>query len=129
MDMAAYTQFIMNFRHEGMIGPEPNGFGGTAMPWTAFRKYTTFFRNPSTVNDQVMDDMYMEIQSSTDPVKMVQQLKEAQRYALENHWDLIVAPQTVTYHIYQPYLKGYSGELIGSRGSNMGYYARWWLDK
>lgn len=129
MDMAAYTQFIMNFRHEAMIGPEPNAYGGTGMPWTALRKYTTFFRNPTTVKDPVMDDMFMAIQSSSDPAKMVQQLKEAQRYALEHHWGLMVAPQTVTYHIYQPYLKGYSGELVAGMGSVMGYYARSWLDK
>jgi peptide/nickel transport system substrate-binding protein len=125
MDMAAYTAFIMEFQHEGMIGPEPHVFGGTRAPWGSLRKFTTIFRNPTTVNDPFMDDTYMAIQSGTDYSKMAQQIKEAERYALEHHWGIMVAPQTVTYNIYQPYLKGYSGEVVG----NMDYYARWWLDK
>jgi peptide/nickel transport system substrate-binding protein len=125
MDMGAYTGFIMEAQHEGMIGPEPNTFGGTGIPWNALRLYTTVFRNPSTINDPVMDDMFKEIGSCTDRSKLVQQVKEAQQYALEHHWVLMVTSQSVKYNIYQPYLKGYSGELIG----NMDYYARWWLDK
>ena len=54
--------------------------------------------------------------------------RECDRYAMEKHWKARMFP-IFNYNIYQPYLKGYSGELITGLGGNMEYYARWWIDK
>ena len=46
--------------------------------------------------------------------------------SLEHHWKVSMFP-VVVYTLYQPSLKGYSGELVTGIGGYMGYYARWWL--
>jgi peptide/nickel transport system substrate-binding protein len=123
MEMGSYTQFIMTAKHE-MAGPEPNGYGTISMPWQSLLGLTSLFINPSTVKDPVYDQMCLNLESIVDPTELAQKIKEGDRYVAEHHWSIWLFP-IVTYNIYQPYLKGYSGEQL----NYMGYYARWWTDQ
>ena len=89
---------------------------------------SSFFINPSTVNDPVYDAMLREFESAADLTELQQMTTEADKYALEHHWKVRLFP-IINYNVWQPYLKGYSGEVVGGMGGNMAYYARWWIDK
>ena len=57
-------------------------------------------------------------------------LGQVDQMALENHWNWNVFP-IYRYTIYQPYIKGYSGEGagFGVPGTNAeGFLARFWID-
>jgi hypothetical protein len=47
------------------------------------------------------------------------------KYADENHFSVIL-PQTVTFNVNQPWLKGYSGEYFIDQWGT--YTSRWWID-
>ena len=125
LEMNAYTQYIMTAKHEAMAGPEPNGTARTAMPWFTLLGYSSLFINPSTIKDPVYDNMCNKVLDQTNPAKFKQQIKDADRYMVEHHYSIMVAPKTSTFTIWQPNLKGYSGENLGNSGY-LGYYARWW---
>lgn len=124
MDMGGFTRFIMSAKHE-VAGPSPHGHGVTSAPWQSFS--TSSQPNPSTVKDPVFDSMVMELEDIIDPAELSKKCIEVDRYFVEHHWGTSFFPY-VSYNIYQPYLKGYSGENIGARG-NMGYFARWWISQ
>ena len=47
-------------------------------------------------------------------------------YGLQQHWDIYFFPIS-TFHVFQPYLTGYQGEMVG--WSMLPYeYARLWID-
>jgi hypothetical protein len=52
--------------------------------------------------------------------------QEADMYAITHHWYVGLVPYN-SFTIYQPWLKGYSGEnTYWAKGS---YYARYWIDQ
>lgn len=123
-DMATYTNIIMTAKHEGMVYTPSRETGATGMPWQTLQNSTSFFTNPSTVNDPVYDDMVRNFSKAPDLPSVAKQCVDAQRYALEHYWKIFTFP-TVSYIVNTPSLKGYSGELL----RNQYYYARWWKDK
>ncbi len=124
-DMATITDIMMTGQHEQMTWSE-NECGSTNWPFQSLLSMTSYFTNPSTVNDPVYDDMCLSLNTITDPAAFAAKIKEADQYALEHHWKVRLFP-FFSYNIWQPYLKGYSGELVGGfGGGNMAYFARWW---
>jgi peptide/nickel transport system substrate-binding protein len=123
-DMATYTNIQMTARHDQMTWSEME-CGSTNWPFQSLLSMTSYFTNPSTVKDPVYDDMCRSLETITDPVAFAQKIREADQYELEHHWKVRLFP-IFTYNIWQPYLKGYSGEMVGGMGGNMAYFARWW---
>jgi peptide/nickel transport system substrate-binding protein len=124
-DMATVTDLIMTGRHEQMTWAEAE-CGSINWPFQSLLSMTSYFTNPSTVNDPVYDDMCRSLETITDQAAFAQAIRDADRYALEQHWKVRLFP-IYKYTIWQPYLKGYSGELFsGFGGGNMAYFARWW---
>jgi hypothetical protein len=71
--------------------------------------------------------MYSDIVACLDANQLVKLIKEADAYATAQHWVVNLFP-TVTYNINQPWLKGYSGELMHWGGHDH-YFARFWIDQ
>jgi hypothetical protein len=67
-----------------------------------------------------------KFKNANDLATAKQVLIELDRYYLEHHWAVGTFP-IVNYVIWQPYLKGYSGELL-QWGHGI-YVARWWIDQ
>lgn len=87
---------------------------------------STDMANFGNVQDPNYDALYQKFLHSTDLAESKQLENEAVKYALEQHWVISICP-TVTYTITQPYLKGYSGELVEEgRGSLSWLWARLW---
>ena len=51
--------------------------------------------------------------------------RDADKYTVEKHWSIHVFPLS-DFTVFQPYIKGYSGEYMQKE---YGYYARFWIDK
>ncbi len=125
-DMATITDIQMTASHEQMTWADSE-CGSTNWPFQSLLSMTSYFTNPSTVNDPVYDEMCLSLSTITDQAAFVAKIREADQYALEHHWKVRLFP-IFTYNIWQPYLKGYSGELVGGfGGGNMAYFARWWI--
>lgn len=79
--------------------------------------------NFGNVKDDNYTKLYNDFLYSTTPEQSQQYAREAEKYALEQHW-LVTTFSNDTYNFWQPYLKGYSGEaLTGS------LWARLWTDQ
>jgi len=125
MDMASYTQYIMTAKEDAMAGPDINATGLSGRPWQSLLFYSSLQINPYNIKDSVYDEMCQAALSQTDATKFKQQIKEADKYQIENHYVLMVCPTTGSYTMWQPNLKGYAGEQLYAMGY-MGYYAQWW---
>ena len=126
-DMATYTNIQMTAKHDQMTWSEME-CGSTNFPFQSLLSTTSYWTNPSTVNDPVYDEMTREFTRASSFVELAQMTREADKYALEKHWKVRLFP-IISYNLYQPYLKGYSGEVIDGMGGNMDYFARWWIAK
>lgn len=125
-DIGAYINLILSEKHEQMAWSEQE-CGSIAKPSWSPKQMSSYAMNPSTVKDPVYDDMCRKITAAKSLDELKQITVAADKYALEHHWKVRFFP-IVTYNLYQPYLKGYSGELISGLGGDPSYYARWWKD-
>jgi peptide/nickel transport system substrate-binding protein len=122
-DRGAYTNLTMEGKHEGMAGPEPQGFNIIGTPWSNLLMRMSTSRNPSTFKDPDYDAICLGFYEITDPAKMAEEVKKADMYIIERYTSVLILPN-INYNIWQPRLKGYSGERL----NNMDFYARWWVD-
>ena len=84
------------------------------------------FRNWTANYDPVYEAMYAKLAAATD-LKDAQALcNEADQYALSQHWEVATFPMGNN-AVWQPYLKGYSGESFWAGGTQ--YFARFWVDQ
>jgi peptide/nickel transport system substrate-binding protein len=124
MDPAAFAPFCMAGEQDQMTYSSKTGV--TFEPWIALDYRSRIPTNYSFNQDPVYDAMIANFATILTLDELKQAAIEADMYALAAHWGLQVCP-TVTYNLYQPYLKGYSGEFASMR--NYAYYARWWIDQ
>jgi peptide/nickel transport system substrate-binding protein len=78
-------------------------------------------------NDPTYDAMLSDMEADTDWNLLKQHMVAADRYAIEHHWVVATVP-TATFNVWQPYLKGYSGESAGWWGSQT-LWSRLWIDQ
>jgi len=106
---------------------------GTAMPFgpdwcIRFRGSTNTRDNFCRNNDATYDAMIAEYDSCTD-IECAQEIsKKADLYLLRQHWAVQTMP-TATPFAWQPYLKGYTGEVIIGNQWHGFYPARLWIDQ
>jgi peptide/nickel transport system substrate-binding protein len=75
------------------------------------------------VNDPVYDAIYDRFMSAEDANEAAEAMMEADRRIIEQHWAVwMLLPNNYTF--WQPYLKGYSGEI----GFGL-HWARLWIDQ
>lgn len=78
------------------------------------------------VNDANYDALYDKFFSSTDPAAAQNIFRQIDQYVIQQHW-LVLAGEHSNYNVWQPYLKGYSGEQIGFGSQVM--WSRVWIDQ
>jgi len=69
-------------------------------------------RNSTCNNDPKYDELFAKMRSTNEISDAMTATIAADMYALRQHWGVILFPSN-NFVIWQPYLKGYSGENIG----------------
>jgi peptide/nickel transport system substrate-binding protein len=124
MEDAAWESFLSAGKQDQMVG------NVAAMPAPPSITITGFYskdpRNWAKTNDPTYDAIVDKYNAAATMVEASQLRVEADKYTIEQHWGIIVCPY-VMYDVWQPYLKGYSGETISWGQSS--YWARFWIDQ
>jgi len=133
MEPAAHSGFSTSGDYGGLVWPRGLNTALGRSPSIAFGMCLSQIASPNTTvmhhSDTNFDTMYASLQASADANEFSRLSQELDKYVLEQHWRIPVCP-TISYTIYQPYLKGYSGEVLGlASGPNWWYYSRWWVDQ
>jgi peptide/nickel transport system substrate-binding protein len=104
--------------------------GSTAQPSTIARMYySTAATNFCQAKDPAYDAKCDQVATSTDMSEVKELTRELDLYLLEQHWGIRLFPINI-YSVWQPYIKGYSGENLLRMGSPGGWlWARFWVDQ
>jgi peptide/nickel transport system substrate-binding protein len=128
LDATAFEAFQDERKHDQMtIETKAGGPGGPDLQYTLrwSKGPHNFTMNHDTDYDNLYENQYV-VAATMDDAK--QACIAMDKYALEQHWSVSIY-QTTDPVASQPWVKGFSGELmiLGSGpGTN---YARWWIDK
>lgn len=123
VDMSVFIQMMMSGKNDSMVMDQACALVGS--PLANLQKMQGgFMMNFTNNNDKTYDDMYNQLNVSTSEADAEALCQKMELYALSKHWTLNTF-STVTNVVWQPYLKGYSGE------ANVGefYFARMWIDQ
>ena len=90
-------------------------WGNWADPYSVMQQYYDPGNpsNYSRATDQRVTDAYRQIKQTLDQDELVRQFKETAVYLVEKA-DVIAGVPEATLQFWQPWVKGYSGELIGA---------------
>ena len=104
--------------------------GSTADPHFISRmNYSSAPYNFNNVDDPVYDELCDKMSASVDVNEIKQFTAQLDRYTIEHHWSVRLFPVNI-FSIWQPWLKGYSGENMLRMGSPGGWpWARFWVDR
>lgn len=127
MDPIAGLKFVQAKKHDQLYWQDMGTCGVVIAPSILIALRTSkdlgnFTGSGSPEYDALAEKYY----AATDSIQAKQLGAEAIKYIVENHWEFITFP-IVTYTIYQPYIKGYSGESVSGGGASLMPYARWWI--
>ena len=124
MDPAAFSSFALAGKHDQMAC---NWNVGLMWPpaYTGLEYYSKHFRNFSHNNDAIYDELFEKQMGATSKEERQELLIQANDRALQQFWSVRILPR-VQINVYQPWLKGYSGEL---NATQMYYAARFWIDQ
>jgi peptide/nickel transport system substrate-binding protein len=124
MDPAAVFGYCMQGNHDQMFY---TFWTGVTFPITMLvsAHMSTGIFNFAHNNDPVYDEIANRFLAATTTEEARQAFYDAEKRALEQHWQVnLLCPSG--YIIYQPYLKGYSGEIM-SYGQGA-LFARLWIE-
>jgi peptide/nickel transport system substrate-binding protein len=125
MDMPILMAFTIGKKHDQMCA---GSCARTFIPQMNIAAYTPKdMANYGNIQDPAYDAMYQKFLQSTDPEEARQLVNDCVKYALEQHWGINLFP-IYSYNVFQPYLKGYSGEFVG-RGALGWLWARLWINQ
>lgn len=79
-------------------------------------------------NDPEYDDMVNSFKTAITQEQSQKLLNEADQYALRKHWAVNICP-TVAPVAWQPWVKGYVGELVMRASQPGNYFAHFWIDQ
>jgi peptide/nickel transport system substrate-binding protein len=109
--------------------------GHTAPPiYQLMRLQSGSSNNYGMVNDLVCTAFYTKAMSATSIEEVLQILREANEYVARQHFSISVL-QAMTYSLYQPWVKGASGQFGSTWGVAGGplmlsfYLGRFWIDQ
>ncbi len=127
LDMATYMQYGAALKHDQLVYNANTAMMFPPPQNIAFRASYSTRDNWTQNNDAHYDDLVLQFLNATSVAEAKEKFKEADLYLLKQHWSVQVCP-TVAPMAWQPYIKGYMGELMGS-AEQRGYYgARMWVD-
>ncbi len=90
--------------------------------------YTGASWNPAAVSDPQVDAMIDALRATTDFEEYQRQFREIDMYATERHW-AVWGPDSPSYHVSQPWFKGYNGEAAMGKNQWVDLFARIWIDQ
>lgn len=97
-------------------------------PFQSLDNYASFGQNRSNHHDADYDQLVKNFINATDLDDMKKWSVEADKYSIEQHLLGNRLPIYKYFHVWQPYLKGMSGEgLVGIPETY--YWSRWWIDE
>jgi len=127
MDLGAFFGYLRAGKHDQMYYWFEGGLGFAptiSIYWRASKGATSNF---AYNNDAGYDALVQKFVSATTEEEARQIFGEASWYTLEHHWAVQIFP-LAAFNIWQPYLKGYSGETLEFRYLPF-YAARLWIDQ
>jgi len=130
-DRATAESITHSGKTQGMVG---GTYAATQPPNIALRTWTTGATgNIWFLSDPVVDDLFNQLNTkAASPEDAQRIIRTFDKHMIEQHY-VVVGPAPVSYALWQPYLKGYSGETgLGRNGARMittFYAARVWIDQ
>jgi peptide/nickel transport system substrate-binding protein len=91
-------------------------------------RVSTSAPNMHCVNDPVYDAMVAKAGTATSLADAKAMVQACDKYADEQEWHVIF-PTTVTFGLYQPWLKGFNGQYLSFLQGSGTYTARFWIDQ
>jgi ABC-type transport system substrate-binding protein len=126
-DSALYYNFIQNGGHEGMC--ITSQLSSPDKPFNSIKNRTTGnIVNFTYCDDPAYDALVEAVSNASSLEDVMAGCVEADMYTIEQHWTVRLLT-TVTPVVWQPYIKGYTGELLFTSGQMTEYTARWWVDQ
>jgi peptide/nickel transport system substrate-binding protein len=128
MEPGAWSAFVGAMKQDQMC----YGYGGfTGVTWppniiSVFRHSKKSTANYTGNNDPALDAMIDNVALATTEDEANKLMRDIDMYLLKQHWDIYAMPLKI-YILWQPYLKGYSGEVLASDQGRV--WARLWVDK
>ena len=123
MEPTAWSSFVMAGKSDQMTRGDNVGLLWPPA-YTALQYYSKHFYNFTHNNDAAFDDLFNKEMASTSADERRQILTQMNDMALQKYWSVRLVP-TALVNVWQPWLKGYSGEYGINR---LDYVARMWVD-
>jgi ABC-type transport system substrate-binding protein len=129
MDFGAFNAYPAAMKHDQMCVQGGHAGTGNTFPqnvlvvWYHSKKS---FSNYTGNNDPTYDAMSDSMALAKTEAEANKLMKDIDMYTLKQHWDIYTFPLN-GYTIWQPYFKGYSGELLAQIQGAV--WARLWIDK
>jgi ABC-type oligopeptide transport system substrate-binding subunit len=87
------------------------------------RRYSTHVSNYTYGGSPLYDELFTKFSASLNVDEQRQIIKDAEMELLSQHWAIQTVP-IVNYVIYQPWFKGFNGEVFKCGG-----YAQYWINQ
>jgi len=123
MEPTAWQNLVMAGKSEQMARGDNVGLLWPVQ-YTLLQYFSKHFYNFTHNNDATYDDLFNKAMSATDPDERRRAITQANDRVLSQYWSVRLMP-TSSVNIWQPWLKGYSGEYGINR---LDYVAREWVD-
>jgi peptide/nickel transport system substrate-binding protein len=126
MEPGAAGAYTVAMKHDQMYYA---AFAGVTWPPNVFsplRHSKKSTANYTGNNDPVFDAMVDKVSLAPTEDETSKLMRDNEMYILKQHWDIYTMPLKI-YILWQPYLKGYSGEVLGQDQGRI--WARLWIDK
>jgi peptide/nickel transport system substrate-binding protein len=126
MELGAFNAYVAAMKHDQMCVQGSNaGIGITFPPKiiSVWRHSKKAFANYTGNNDPILDAMIGSVDLATTEDEANKLMKDIDMYVIKQCWDITIFPLN-GYIVWQPYLRGYSGE-VPERLS----WAGLWIDK
>jgi ABC-type transport system substrate-binding protein len=111
MDPGSWSAYVMvNKKQDQMAIRMQGSLGLTVDPFHEIQRFRVGYNpNFAMVNDPVYNDFYTKAMAATSVAEVQQTLKDANKYVAEHHFVIsLLTPDT--FEVYQPWLKGFSGQ-------------------
>jgi peptide/nickel transport system substrate-binding protein len=137
MDSATFATYVQgSHKNQALAIRSAGNLGLTYEPITQLnRLHTGASSNFGMINDPVNDAFYAKALAANSVADVKQILTDANKYVTQQHF-VISLLQYDNFALYQPWLKGYNGQLYGAGLINPSglpmlsfYQARYWIDQ